>query len=248
MSVRSDLTERAGVLPNHEVHVWHADLGMAQNRLNSLFPLLDLEEQGRASRFKVPGPREQFVSSRAFMRLALGKYLQIEARDVRFRVTEYGKPELKNTSSVQFNLSHTAGAAVLAIVRHKAVGVDVERVRQDVEAMELAQRFFSAAEVAWLRSQPAAERIASFFACWTAKEAYIKACGTGLSTPLAGFSVTPRAGHEKLQLEISDDPQRSRSWSIWQLDLEPSLRCALAVQGENLTVRLGKWPWPQTIL
>jgi len=246
MSVRPDLTGCTGALPSGEVHVWHADLAMAQNRLNSLFPLLDLEEQGRASRFKVPAPREQFVTSHAFLRLALSKYLQIGARNVRFRVAEYGKPELTNNSSIRFNLSHTNGAAVLAIVRHHAVGVDVERVRQDVEALELAQRFFSAAEVTWLRSQPASERFASFFACWTAKEAYIKACGMGLSTPLAGFSVIPHAGQERLHLEIFDDPQGSRSWSIWPLDLEPSLRCALAVQGANLTVRVGKWPWPQT--
>ncbi|HXZ39380.1 MAG TPA: 4'-phosphopantetheinyl transferase superfamily protein [Terriglobales bacterium] len=248
MCVRADLTECTGALPSGEAHVWHADFGTAQNRLDSLYNLLDHEEQERAWRFRVPAPREQFVISHAFLRLALSKYLQIGARDVRFRVSEYGKPELTNNSEVRFNLSHTDGAAVLAITCNRAVGVDVERVREDVEAVELAQRFFSAAEVDWLRSQPASARVAFFFACWTAKEAYIKACGTGLSMPLDGFSVIPRAGHERLQLEIYGDPGLSKTWSIWQLDLEPSLRCALAVQDVNVTVRFGKWLWPQTIL
>jgi 4'-phosphopantetheinyl transferase len=221
---------------------------MAKNQLDSLHQLLDAEEQERAARFRVPAPRAQFVTSLAFLRLALGKYLQLGARDVRFRVTEHGKPEFTNNSSVQFNLSHTDGATVLAIVRHKAVGVDVERVRRDVEVIGLAQRLFSAAEVNWLRSQPASERVEAFFASWTAKEAYIKARGTGLSTPLGGFSVVPNVCHETLQLEILGDPKQSGSWSLWQLDLGPSLRCAVAVRGTDLTVRLGKWPWPQTIL
>jgi len=248
MSVRLDLTECRGVLPNDEVHVWHADLRMAQNRLDSLYQLLDTEEQQRASRFKVVAPREQFLISHAFLRLTLGRYLRMGPCDVRFRVAEYGKPELTDGSDFRFNLSHTDGAAALAIVRNRAVGVDIERVRSDIEVIELAERFFSAPEVGWLRSQPASEHTASFFACWTAKEAYIKACGTGLSMPLAGFSVVPHAGDDKLQLEILGDPEQSRSWSIWQLDLDPSLRCALAVQGRDLMVRLGKWSWPRTIL
>jgi 4'-phosphopantetheinyl transferase len=250
MPVRADLNECEGMLPEREVHVWLAELAMPPNQLDSLYGFLDRKEQGRASRFRVRTPREEFVASHAFLRLALSRYLQIDPHEVRFQLAESGKPELADGSQLRFNLSHTDGTAVVAVTRNRAVGVDVERIRQDVEAMELAERFFSAAEVHWLRSQPAAGRIASFLACWTAKEAYIKACGTGLSTPLAGFSVIPCAGNEKLQLETFDAPASSRAWSIWQLDLGASLRSALAVQDGDaeLMVRLGKWRWPQTLV
>jgi 4'-phosphopantetheinyl transferase len=231
------------VLPGNEVHIWHADLGVKQDYISSLLELLDRDEQQRASRFKVAASREQFVVSRAFLRLALAQYLQIEPADVRFRIAANGKPELGGGENIRFNLSHTDGAAALAITRDRAVGIDVERVRDNVDAIDLAGRFFSTAEAEWLRSQPASERIQAFFSCWTAKEAFLKACGTGFSRPLAGFTVIPNPRNEKLQVETFSD-RFPESWSICKLNFGPELSTTLAVQGTDLTVRCGRWVWP----
>ena len=206
------------------------------------------EEQERAARFKFPGPRNQYLISRALLRRALGRYLKIEGHEVRFRTATNGKPELAAASDLRFNLSHTQGATVFAITRKRHVGVDVERMRKDTNAMELAERFFSRPEVRWLRSQPGSEVIASFFSCWTAKEAYIKAQGEGLSMPLSSFGVvpSPAGAGSKLQLEVYDDPEESKRWFMWRLDIGPDLRAALAVDGESCRVRVGKWPQPDT--
>jgi 4'-phosphopantetheinyl transferase len=110
--------------------------------------------------------------------------------------------------------------------------------------MELAERFFSHPEVLWLRSQPASERISAFFTCWTGKEAYIKAHGEGLSMPLSSFGVLPGTPASKLQLNVYDDSEESRRWSLWQLELGSGLRAALAVEGEGCKVHLGQWPSP----
>jgi 4'-phosphopantetheinyl transferase len=125
------------------------------------------------------------------------------------------------------------------------VGVDVERIRPETNALELAERFFSPPEVKWLRSQPPAQLVPSFFACWTAKEAYIKAQGEGLSLPLSSFGVLPRLSGSELHLQVYANAEESRRWSMWQLDLGPDLRAALAVEGENCRVRLGQWPSPE---
>jgi 4'-phosphopantetheinyl transferase len=232
-----------GILPDDEVHVWHVDLIAWEREAVSLFELLDPEEREHAARFKFPPPRNQYLISRALLRRALGTYLQIEAREVRFRTTANGKPELVANSDLHFNLSHTQGATVFAVTRHRQVGVDVERIRDDTNAMELAGRFFSRPEVEWLQSQPASEQIASFFSCWTAKEAYIKAQGEGLSLPLSSFGVLPvdASASSRLQLRVYDDPEESKRWSMWRLDLGPDLRAALAVEGEGCRVRLGHW-------
>jgi 4'-phosphopantetheinyl transferase len=249
MSVLTDLTECDGVLPDTEAHVWHADLEMPASQVDSLYGLLDRAEQDRASRFRVRLPREEFVGSHAFLRSVLGKYLEMNPHEVQFQPTKNGKPELAEGGNLRFNLSHTQKAAVVALVRKRSVGVDVERIREDTEAMELAERFFSAAEVEWLRSQPPSETVSSFFTCWTAKEAYMKARGTGLSAPLSGFTVIPRAGDERLQLEIMDMAGQPDHWSVWQLDLGAGLRGALAVEGgaPDLRVRIGKWQWPAVV-
>jgi len=230
-----------GILPVDEVHVWQVDLIAWEKEVESLIELLDAEERERAARFKFPAPRNQFVISRALLRQALGRYRRIDARAIRFRTTANGKPELAENCDLRFNLSHTAGVTVFAVARHRQVGVDVERIRQDTDAIELAERFFSRPEVQWLRSQPAEQLIPTFFSCWTAKEAYIKAQGEGLSLPLSGFGVLPRASGSELQLEVYGDPEESRRWSMWQLELGPELRAALAVEGEGCRVRLGQW-------
>jgi 4'-phosphopantetheinyl transferase len=255
------LSRLDGILHDDEVHVWQVDLIAWEKEADSLLELLDPEERARAARFKFPGPRNQFLISRALLRRALGRYLGIGAREVRFRTTANGKPELAANSvlhydnyggdnyrddNLRFNLSHTEGVTVFALARHRQVGIDVERIRKDTNAMELAERFFSHNEVQWLRSQPAAEQIPAFFTCWTGKEAYIKAHGEGLSMPLNGFGVLPVAGgaDSELQLQVYDDPQESKRWSIWQLELGSGLRAALAVAGERCRVRVGRWPLP----
>jgi 4'-phosphopantetheinyl transferase len=233
-----------GILLDDEVHVWQVDLVAWEKATGSLFELLDPGEQERAERFKFPAPRHQYVISRALLRRALGTYLKIGAREVRFRATANGKPELPANSDLRFNLSHTQGVTVFAITRRRQVGIDVERIRQDTNVMELAERFFSRPEVEWLRSQAASEHIASFFSCWTAKEAYIKAQGEGLSMPLGSFSILPIPATAKLELKVYADPQESQRWTMWRLDLGRDLRAALAVEVASCRVRLGQWPLP----
>ena len=240
-----------GILRDDEVHVWHVDLGAWEREVDSLLQILDPEERARAARFKFPAHRNQFIISRALLRRALGRYLRIEACEVRFRTTANGKPELAtnndfHSADLRFNLSHTEGVTVFAIARHRQMGVDVERIRTDTNAMELAERFFSPPEVQWLRSQPVSERIPAFFSCWTGKEAYIKAHGEGLSMSLSSFGVLPvqTPNDSKLQLKVYDDPDEARRWSIWQLELGPAFRAALAVEGESCRVRVSQWPVP----
>jgi 4'-phosphopantetheinyl transferase len=250
MAASPELRHVDGILPNDEVHVWQVELTAWEKEADSLLKLLNTEERKRAARFKFPDPHHQFVISRALLRQALGRYLRTEAGDVHFRTTANGKPELAESRDLHFNLSHTDGVTVFAIARHRQVGVDVERIRADTNAMELAERFFSTKEVRWLRSQPASEIIPSFFSCWTAKEAYIKAQGEGLSLPLASFGVLPvlEGASSRLQLEVYDDPEESGRWSMWRLEVGPGLRGALAVEGERCSVRLGQWPSPGTDL
>jgi 4'-phosphopantetheinyl transferase len=55
---------------------------------------------------------------------------------------------------------------------------------------DLAERFFSVTKTLLLRAFPADRRSLAFLACWTRKEAFIKALGLGLSCPLDAFDVT----------------------------------------------------------
>jgi 4'-phosphopantetheinyl transferase len=243
VELSSNLTYLDGALPNDEVHVWHADFAEVQGT-NALCWLLEREEQDRASRFRVVASRDQFVISRAFLRLVLAGYLRIDPRDVRFHTNGHGKPELIGIRELEFNLSHTDGAAALAVTRTRAIGIDIERVRHDVETLDIADRFFSRIESDWLHSQPASKLAPSFFSCWTAKEAYIKARGIGLSMPLHAFTVIPSTPHNILEIKLCIEGARVSNFTIWSLELGRNLVGAVAVEGKGVRIRLGKWVWP----
>jgi len=235
-----EVAELNGQLPPGEVHVWLARLAFEEDAINQFGSLLDSEEHARAARFAVPSARRQFVASRASLRIVLGKYLGINAAQVKFRSTSHGKPELAGDSAVHFNLSHTEGLAAIAVTRIGAVGIDVERVRDQADILELADRFFSKKEAEWIRSRTAPEHSASFFACWTAKEAYVKARGGGLSIPLDGFAIIPDPGEPELQLEVFADAAEAKRWSLYRLELPEEFKGAVAVEGAVSRVR-ARW-------
>ena len=82
---------------------------------------------------------------------------------------------------VDVSLSHGGGWVAAAAHRHGRIGVDVEAVRPVSPA--LARRCLSAGELSWLEdAADAAARERRFLRLWTAKEAYLKAIGTGLGT------------------------------------------------------------------
>ena len=89
---------------------------------------------------------------------------------------------------VRFNLSHTDGLAVCAVVLKHDIGVDVEHRQRRVVSENIARRFFSPSEVREFESLPERMQQDRFFQYWTLKESYIKARGMGLSIPLEKFS------------------------------------------------------------
>ncbi|MES2945307.1 MAG: 4'-phosphopantetheinyl transferase superfamily protein [Pseudomonadota bacterium] len=115
-------------------------------------------------------------------------------KDWRFTAGSYGKPQLSAGQldiDLRFNLSHTHGMVAVAIAIGLDVGIDVERIERRVaDDMAIAEAYFSPSEQAQLHAitDPAQRRLA-FIDLWTAKEAFIKALGRGLSMPLDSFSV-----------------------------------------------------------
>lgn len=175
------------------IHVWHAALDRDENVMSQLAATLSPDEKARADRFRFAKDRNHFTVARGLLRELLGAYLQQDPSSLEFSYGQHGKPALAGkhaSSGLCFNLSHSFGMAVYAFAEKRNLGIDVERVQQDSAGDDIARRFFSPREVSDLRSLPQESRPEAFFRCWTRKEAYIKALGTGLHTPLDSFSVS----------------------------------------------------------
>jgi len=177
--------------------------------------------------------------------LLLGEYLGLQPDAVPLWYTSFGKPGLSGEaagSGVKFNVSHSAGLMLAAVTRNREVGIDVERVRPDVDWRELAGRFFAPAEVAALDARPPDDQLRAFFACWTRKEAYVKALGLGMSLPLDQFSVSVAPHGPAALLTAEHDPAQLTRWELHVLDAGADFAATLAVEGRGGQVWSGRWP------
>ncbi len=233
------------VLGSDEVHVWRATLDQTPSQIQGFLHNLTADEQARAKRFYFERDREHFIAARGVLRGILGGYLNQAPECLSFCYSSHGRPALAGESdgkAIRFNVSHSYGAALYAVTRGREVGIDLERIRFDLEVAEIAERFFSRREVSMLRTLPTAAQRQAFFRCWTRKEAYIKARGEGLSLPLDQFDVSLAPGEPAAVLGLQGAPAEASHWSLQELTPGPGYVAALAVEGHGW--RLSCWQWP----
>jgi 4'-phosphopantetheinyl transferase len=170
-----------GRLPRGETHVWRVWLGRESPELAAL---LSEEESQRAARFHFSEGRRQFSVTRGALRLLLGAYLGIAPRDVRLKINGHGKPSLEGEGTLRFNAAHSHEFALIAFSLDGKAGVDIEHTQRRLRLEEMSRIVLSEKERAdWFELPEAAQR-QEFFRHWTAKEAYLKALGVGLSREL----------------------------------------------------------------
>jgi 4'-phosphopantetheinyl transferase len=222
-----------------DVHVVRFDLTADEDYAGTL-ALLDPHERARAVRFRDGAHRRAFVAAHAATRVALGRCLDIPPAGLRFAYGPRGKPELAGSlSDLRFNLSHAGDRSMLAIAVGRAVGIDIERERE-IEALDIARRFFSPLEQSALASTSPDGRLAAFYRCWTRKESFIKASGDGLSRPLSAFDMSLDDEHgDSLLLACRDAPEDVARWTTVPLRAEPGYHAALTVEGHGW--RLIEW-------
>lgn len=203
--------------------------------------LLTPDELERYGRFVDDADRTRFLLARAMVRTMLSEYVPRAPHEWRFRIEEYGRPEVAElppgAPDLRFNLSHTPGLVACAVTVGRDIGVDVENVNRTL-THPVPERFFSPREVADLRALSEEEQSVVFFDYWTLKESYIKARGLGLALPLRHFTFIRRPGSApaiSFAPELHDD---ASSWQFAQFWPTRDHRMAVAVRrvGQDLPI------------
>lgn len=227
-----------GALNLDEIHVVIADMDKAPPAGQAPAASLSDVERERAARFRFAVHRDRYLARRSLLRTLLSVYLGAPAPDIELVPGRYGKPAVvapQRSPGVAFNLSHSDRLAVYAFSRGRALGIDVERVRGDIDHRALAGRFFAPAERDALEGVSEAALPAWFFACWTRKEAVVKAHGAGLSLPLDSFevSVDPNAVP---QLAWRSGDGSTGAWQLETFRPRPGFVASLAILGEPASI------------
>ncbi len=222
-----------------DVHIWRIRLDVPQSSVQSSISLLDQDEQARAKRFRRAADRRRFIAAHATLRRILGRYVGCKPEEVGFLVNGFGKPALLTNGQspdIHFNLAHSGELGLCCIASGREVGVDVEFIKPDFAALDVARKFFSPIEVEQFMSLPAKMRTAAFFRCWTFKEAFIKAKGRGLSISLDSFDVSLTPRRASALLSSRDDPNDVGRWHIRPVEVQQGYAAAVAVEGYPWTL------------
>lgn len=226
-----------------EIHVWRAGLDWAPGALAEAASSLSSDERERVARLRLPAHREAFVAARAFLRGVLARCLGADAAALRFGATAHGKPYLTAPATcLHFNLAHSGSVALLAVAGDGPVGVDVERVRADLDLDGIARRFFRPEESAALAALPPERRTDGFFAVWTRKEALLKALGKGIAGGVDRFGVTVDPVAPARVIAAAGGPGEAARWWLADLAAGPGYRAAVAAP--TTPSRLLTWAWP----
>lgn len=209
----SDTNDRAGELfaegsrdltpasARHAAHVLFAPVSLDRKVSRHCASVLSDAELQSRDRLAADCDKARFEQRRAFRRFcaatALGTSQPLS--EIVFEQTRNGRPYLPESPKFRFSFASCRFGLLGAWSATHAIGVDLEDQSSDLEATELARRFFSAAEADVVQRADGAERLRTFYRFWTSKEAALKAIGEGLPYGLDAFEFelkpTPRITH-----------------------------------------------------
>jgi len=214
----------------------NTDLNLPSNEVADYSELLSAEEKVRAAKFSFPNKYEEFVITRGLLRDSLGTYLNKDPKQIEIKLTEYDKPfttEMIDGKNISFNVSHSHGKAIIAIGLDRNIGIDIEKIRSDVEFEKLSKRYFSDTENKALMQCEHVIRAETFYTIWTRKEALVKAIGKGIAFGLKEFEVSASKDKPPFLLNTHWDNAQLEKWTIINVEAPDGYITSLASDGNK---------------
>jgi 4'-phosphopantetheinyl transferase len=178
-----------------DVHAWQA---------------CQANEHARAARFRFALHARRYRAAHAQMRQVMAAHLGLALQDWAWQAGEYGKPRCVVARHGHFNLSHSEDWALLAWHPDVPLGVDIEWHEDSRDLDSLASHCFTPAEQAWMREADAdPERATRFHRLWCAKEAALKALGSGLRVAPQRVEVNMRRGGGTTHIDLGPADARA---------------------------------------
>lgn len=154
----------------------------------SCFNLMTPVRQQKILRLKNTEHQKLSVLGEWLAKTLISEVCGISISELVFETDAKGKPYCTNAPNIYFNISHSSDTAV-AVVSDNPIGIDIEKIRP--VSLKLTRRVCTDNELLYVFGHkpdisdysvefphPVYER---FLEIWTAKEAYFKCIGTGIT-------------------------------------------------------------------
>lgn len=201
------------------------------SRIEQLSSYLPESSRNRTMRFVRSEDKQRALMGELMVRSFLSNRLNLSNRKIKFKKNRFGKPYLKSSTRVYFNISHS-GKWIVSAFSSKPVGIDIEKLKP--VDFKLARRFFSQEENKDLLKKNVTERQAFFFELWSLKESYLKAKGIGITVALSSFTI--KTG--KNSIIVKNDKSQNDDLFFKQYDIDEGYRMAVCAYENNFVEKV----------
>lgn len=138
------------------------------------------QDQARVSRLVSSQKQDALAASLVERRCLLSRLLDCDLHTLSIAHDEAGRPHLPDHPDTAISFSDSEGWNALALSRTGLIGIDLERLRE-LAWEPMLPMLASESEASLIQASVNGHGSTEpFFRCWTAKEAILKAAGTGL--------------------------------------------------------------------
>lgn len=230
----------AYLLKPGQVHVWYASIDRTQAEIGEFERLLSPKETSRARRFRKVSDQERYLVQQGILRGLLSRYMGCEPRQVDIRSGTNGKPYVaspENEASIQFSVSHSDDFAVYALGLIDSIGVDIEKIREFPDMLEIVEQHFTQREKHEVLCCPEDQRLILFYRFWTRKEAVLKAQGDGLLKALDSVDVAAGETQGPWRVRVAGE-SLVEEYSVTDIEAPASFAAAVAVAGSLTNISI----------
>jgi 4'-phosphopantetheinyl transferase len=125
---------------------------------------------------------------------------------------------------------------LIAVAGERDIGVDLEQVRDKVEVVALAERFYASAEYQRVLSLSGSDQARQFYRYWVAKEAVLKGQGVGLLS-LRQCEILTAEIPSRAVAQVFPGSAMRGGWTIQWVDCGDGWVGALSAHGSDWEVR-----------
>lgn len=204
-------------------------LSLDQAPFAELAATLHTEERAEANRFRLDADRRRFITGRGLLRTMLAEKTGKAAESLTFMRDPYGKLVSSDIGNLAFNVSHSGNLVAVAVGAVRALGIDVEEMRHDLDLPALTHHIFTSTEMRSLVDAAPSLRAEIFFRSWVCKEALVKGIGTGLSRDPKRFEVAFDGPEPAILVSGAAGDDIDPAWSLELLAVSTGYQGALAI-------------------
>ena len=122
----------------------------------------------------------------------------------------------------------------------------MEWIDRKIQEREIAERFFSKQESAYLLSLSPLERTRQFYSYWTCKEAFLKMQGEGITGGLDQCALSIHSDQSEVRLSPAHLENQREDYSLYRFEAGQEHTGAVAVACQSLQIFY--WDWQDDFL